>query len=229
MVTDINGGTSNDALTITLVSGNVRVSDPGNQLIAGAGATQIDPNTVEVLLTSITGNIQVNTLGGNDTLTLALLGGDFLVAGGLTYAGGVGNDSLTITGGAQGTVTYNYTNGSVVMSNFGTVTYTGVEPITNFGSATDIIFILPAGPNTATLADDGTAGNTLSRLSGANFERTDFANPTGSIAINRGTAADTLTVTALPDFFASLAVGSGVAPFGDVTFSGAVALGAGKT
>ena len=42
-----------------------------------------------------------------------------------------------ILGGAQGTVTYNYTNatdGSIVMSAFGTVTYTGLAPITNTGA-----------------------------------------------------------------------------------------------
>ena len=38
------------------------------------------------------------------------------------------------------------------MCNFGTVTYTGLEPITNSGTATDIIFNLPAAAN------DGAAG-----------------------------------------------------------------------
>ena len=108
-----------------------------------------------VPLASITGNITVNTLGGNDTLTtLDLSGCDFIPAGGLTYNGGTQTstpgDKLVITGGSQGTVTYNYTNandGNIVMSNFGTVTYTGLEPITNSGTATDVIFNLPAGAN----------------------------------------------------------------------------------
>ena len=94
------------------------------------------------------------------------------------------------------------------MSNFGTVTYTGLEPITNSGTATDIVFNLPAGPNAATLADDGTGANTMSRLSGATFETTDFANPTGSVQINRGNAADTMVVNALPDLTSSLFIGA---------------------
>ena len=65
------------------------------------------------------------------------------------------------------------------MSNFGKVTYTGLEPISNSGTATDIIFELPAGPNAATLADDGTAGNAMSRLSAATFETTDFPTQRG--------------------------------------------------
>src|SRR6185295_14730779 len=100
--------------------------------------------------------------------------------------------------------------GSVEISNFGNVVYTGLEPITNTGTATDIIFNLPtgAGTNVVTLADDGTGANGLSRLSGANFEDTDFSNPTNSVQINRGTAADTMAVNALPDLTSSLFIGA---------------------
>jgi hypothetical protein len=231
-VTDGNGGTSNDTLTFALNGANVHVNDPGNTISAGAGATQVDANTVDVPFASIT-SIQVNTLGGNDTLTLNLASGDFIPTGGLAYAGGTQttSDRLSITGGTQGTVTYNYTNandGSVVMLNFGTVSYTGLEPISNSGTATDIIFNLPAGPNAATLADDGTGGNTLSRLSGATFEATDFANPTGSVTVNRGNATDTITVGALPDFNTTLTLGTGPNPFSAITFTGGVTLAANK-
>ena len=47
----------------------------------------------------------------------------------------------------------------------------------------------------------------MTRLSGANFEDTDFANPTGSVQINRGNAADTMIVEALPDLTSSLFIG----------------------
>ena len=236
VITDANGSTTADTLTISLVGLNVRITDPSNTLTAGAGATQFNPNTVEVTLASISGgNIQVNTLGGNDTLTLALAGGDFIPAGGLSYAGGtqtsVPGDKLVITGGAQGTVTYNYTNandGSVVMSAFGTVSYTGLEPITNSGTAADIIFNLPAGPNAVVLGDDGTGGNTISRLSAPTIETTDFANPTGSVTINRGSATDAFLSTALPDFNASLTIGSGLSPFGSIDFNSAITLAANK-
>ncbi|HEX8076366.1 MAG TPA: hypothetical protein VF511_01015, partial [Chthoniobacterales bacterium] len=235
VITDDNGGTSADSLTVSLSGANVRITDPNNTLAAGPGATQTDANTVEVPLSSIGGNITVNTLGGNDVLTLDLTGGDFIPASGLFFNGGNPTtgpgDKLVVTGGSQGTVTYNYSNahdGSIVMSNFGTVTYTGLEPITNSGTASDIVFNLPSGPNAATLADDGTASNGMSRLSGATIETTDFAGPTGSLTINRGNAADTLAVNALPDFDASLTIGSGANPFSTITFNGAVTLAANK-
>ncbi|MEQ1858731.1 MAG: FG-GAP-like repeat-containing protein [Chthoniobacteraceae bacterium] len=235
IVTDINGGVSNDNLTITLVGANVRVSDPGNLLMAGAGATQIDPNTVEVPLASITGNIQVNTLGGDDTLTLALAGGDFIVASGLNYAAGANGgagDALVITGDVQGTVSYGFTNatdGTLGMSAFGTVTVTGLENTTNSGTATNVLFNLPASASAITLGDDGTTGNGLTRLGGTTVWSVDFPNPSNALTIIRGNAADTLTVNALPDLNASLNLASVVNPLAALTFAGAVTLGANKS
>ncbi|HSS20331.1 MAG TPA: C25 family cysteine peptidase [Pyrinomonadaceae bacterium] len=235
VITDTNGGTTNDTLTISLVGANVRINDPNHPLTAGAGATQIDVNTVEVPFASISGNIQVNTLGGNDLLTLNFGGGNLLPAGGLSYAGGSQTaspgDRLAIVGGTQGTVTYNYSSpndGNVVMSAYGTVTYTGLEPISNSGNATDVVFNLPAGPNAITLADDGVGGNGMSRLSGATIEQTDFANPSGSVTVAAGNAADTIAVNALPDLTSTLSLTAGAASFDTITFSGAVTLAAGK-
>ncbi len=235
VITDVNGGTTNDTLTITLNGANVRITDSNNLLLAGSGATQIDDYTVEVPFSSImSGIIQIDTLGGNDSLTLALAGGNFIPVGGVIFAGGSDNDSLTITGDDQGTVTYNYTNandGSIVMGNFGTVTYTGLEPIVNTGTASDIIFHLPAsGDVQAILQDDGISGNGLSTLrSNPNaFETTMFSNPSGSLMINRGSASDDVSLSALPDFDASLFIGSAALPLDSVVFSGAVALVADK-
>jgi CSLREA domain-containing protein len=228
-ITDVDGGISNDTLTLSLNGSNLRITDPNHTTNCGAGATAIDANTCEVPLASITGSIQVNTLGGNDSLTLDLAAGNFFPPGGVTYNGGdpttAPGDKLFITGGSQGTVTYHYTNahdGTIVMSNIGPVTYTGLDPISNTGTAADIIFELPPGSNDATLADDGTVGNTMLRLSGATFETTDFANPTASLTIKRGSAADTVAVNTLPDFNASLTIGS----FSTITFNGAITLAA---
>jgi CSLREA domain-containing protein len=68
----------------------------------------------------------------------------------------------------------------------------------------------------------------MSRLSGATIETTDFANPSGSLKINRGNATDTLVVNALPDSNASLAIGSAGAEFSTITFAGAMTLAVDK-
>jgi autotransporter-associated beta strand protein len=169
---------------------------------------------------------------GNDILIIDFANGNPIPAtNGVNFDGqgesGGFDDKLMITGGAQGTVDYNLdnaTSGSVVMSNFGTVNFTSLTPISNSGSATDVNFNLPNAANAATLGDDGTAGNTLSRLSGATFPQTDFANPTTSLTINSLSGSDTLTINELPDFNASLTAGS----FNEVTLSGAITLAAGR-
>jgi CSLREA domain-containing protein len=221
IISDGNGGTSNDTLTISLVAGpNIRVheTNAANTLSCGAGTTPVDANTCDVPQASVTGNIQVDTLGGNDTLTLSLAGGDFIPTGGVSYNGGMQTstpgDGLVITGGAQGTVTYNYTNandGNIVMSAFGTVTYTGLEPITNDGTATDIIFNLPGTADSGVLEDDGTGGNNISRLRSSagtpTFEATTFTTPTNSVTINLGADSAGFTVSGVDSSFnASLAI-----------------------
>lgn len=143
--------------------------------------------------------------GENDTFEVDLTGGDIVPSGGLFFNGGTGGtDSLKITGGSQGNVTYNYTNandGSVVMTAFGTVNYTGLEPIANTGTAANIIFNLPDTADALITLADLVAGTSARLQSGVpTFEVTDFAIPVagGSITINLGaTTAQTIAVNAL--------------------------------
>ena len=173
---------------------------------------------------------------GNDILIIDFANGNPIPAtNGVNYDGqresGGFDDKLMITGGAQGTVDYNLdnaTSGSVVMSNFGTVNFTSLTPISNSGSATDVNFNLPDSTNFATIGDDGTAGNTVSRLSAATLPQLDFANPSGSLTFNSSSGDDSLTINALPDFNASLTIGSVFAPFVALTFAGAVTLATDK-
>ncbi len=207
----------------------VPLSDPAS-FVADNQHTLLIPQAL------LTGVLHIHGGGGEDTLTVDLDTGDVIPAGGIFFHGelpttGAG-DLLVIQGGEQGVVTYNYLNasdGDIELSNFGKITYTGLEPITNTGSATDVIFNLPTTTNSVTLADDGTAGNGLSRLSGGTFETTDFVNPTGSLTINRGSGSDTITTGAIPDFNASLQLGSAASPFQMLTFASGVTLGGDKS
>jgi hypothetical protein len=233
VITDDSGGNTDDTTTISLNDPNVRINDPNHVLSCGGGVS-IDAHTCEVPVSSITGNIQVNGMGGNDTLTLSLAGGDFIPAGGLIYNGGsqtsTPGDKLVITGGNQGNVTYNYTNandGSVVMQNFGTVTYTGLEPISNSGTATNVVFNLPTAANVATLSDLGSGNSRLA--STGTFEQTDFANPSGSVTINGSVLNDSISVGALATNYPSLTIngneGNDTVNFtGNVTFGAAASL-----
>jgi hypothetical protein len=239
-ITDVDAAGKNNSLTVSASGANLVITDANEQFqSAPAGGTLSNGNkTLTIPIASVTGSLTFNTAGGNDTLTVDLAGGDAVPAGNLFFHGGgqTGSpgDTLIIAGGDQGLVTYNYTNandGSVVMSNFGTLSYTLLSPVINNGTASDVVFNLPAGPSAAVLEDDGVSGNGMTRLrsSSATFETTDFTNPTGSLTINRGNAADTVTVNALPDFNASLAIGSADSEVGAVTLTGAVTLAAGRS
>lgn len=234
--TDVTG--KNNSLTVSATAGNLVITDAVEQFAsAPAGGVLSNGNkTLMIPLTVVTGSLTINGADGSDSTTIDLSGGSPFPAGGIAINGGNPTtgpgDSLAITGGNQGTVTYNYTNahdGNIVLESFGTVIYTGLEPITNSGTATDVVFNLPAGLNTVTLGDDGTSGNGLSRLSGATIELTDFANPLGTVTINRGTAGDSLAVNSLPDLTAGIKVGSIANPLAMTSFVGAVALGTGKS
>lgn len=229
----IDAREGNNQLTVSRVGGNLVITDP-LELFGAApdgGTLSNNNHTLTIPIASITGSITINGGGGDDTLAIDLNGGDPISNGGLIFHGndpvvGLG-DTLKIIGGDQGTVTYNYTNshdGAVVLSNYGTISYTGLEPIINSGTATNVIFNLPAGTNDVTLSDDGTIGNNLSRLLGLSFETTYFANPTGSLTIQSGSVDDVIFVDDLPDFDANIEVGTNANPFQSVEWGGTVSL-----
>jgi hypothetical protein len=88
-----------------------------------------------------------------------------------------------------------------------------------------VIFNLPAGPNTATLANSG--GNLLLSSSPVTFEMTTFANPTNALTINAGGTADTLAITGPSNLTAGLTAGSNATPFAAIAVSGTFTLSTG--
>ncbi len=222
-VTTVNfaGGSGADTITSDLSGGATR-------LTGSIGVTTFVP----VFSTNFSG-LQINTLSGNDTLTLNLDTGDFIPTSGIAFSGGDPTngtgDRLSILGGIQGTVTYNYVDansGSVAMTSFGTLTYTGLESISNAGTASDIVFNLPGNPNNIVLGDDGILTNNLSRLTSSplTVDSTTFRNPTNSLTINRGNSSDVATVASLPDFSAAMTIGATGSEFSNVAFSGVVSI-----
>jgi autotransporter-associated beta strand protein len=235
IVTDI--AAKNDTLTISRDSNNLRVRDPNNPLAGQAGTTQIDAHTVEVPLTNVTGNVQVLTGAGDDLLNVDCAGGNPIPNGGIRFDGGPNGaigDKLAVAGGAFGLVTHNPTeghSGNLVLAGFGTISYSGLEPVDLTGSTiADLVFNLTAAADDALLEDDGVSGNGMSQLRSNNgaFELTTFSNPTGSLTINTGAGDDTFTITALPDFNASLTI-NGDGNTDRINLNASVALGSGTS
>lgn len=237
------GGVGGNDLTLT-------VDNTGATTFSGSGALElrrITASGVDNIQFLVGGVIQdsrpfnsitslvINGGTGNDTLNINYTATGGFLGKDIVFNGGSGTDTLNITGGTFGRTTYNYTNandgniqsysdaaGTTLLN---TVTYTGLAPISNTGTVTNIIFNLPNVTNAATLGDDGTGSNGMSRLSsGGTFELTDFANPTGSVTINGGSGTDTFTINALPDFNAALTIDGGSGT-DTITLASAITLG----
>lgn len=105
-ITDVNGGTSNDALTLTINGSNLRINDPANMLNGtGTGVVAVDANTVDVPLANITAGLTVDTKDGTDIVNLnAALD---LGSGNLVVASDVISVSAPVT--ATGTAAMNLT------------------------------------------------------------------------------------------------------------------------
>lgn len=203
IVSDINGGSTNDMLTIksdTTLNKYV-ISDPINQLFAQPGATQIDGHTVEVPFANVTGNIQVNTLAGDDSLTVNHSLGNF--GRSVAYDGGTqtAGDVLTLSGGGTfATVTHMFTSdsaGTVDVTGNSQLSYTGVEPagvvdpVTDDLTAIDRVFSFNGGLEVISLID---AAGTNMKIDSTLGAATKFKNPTGSVTINAGSNDDTINV-----------------------------------
>ena len=206
--TDEEGGDSADNLTISYSGGNYTISDTALVIDASSVSNSSGNGTTSVVIpgAGVT-SIVFDTLGGDDTLTIDFSGDNPVPAGGLTFQGGAGgNDSLFLTnaGTAFDRHTYTYTNstdGRVELSNgtTSTINFEGLDPLSNDGTPTHIIFNLPgtADPNVA-LSDQG-GGMARLTTTTPTFEQTDFAYPVagGSITINMGANDQTLTVSSL--------------------------------
>ncbi|MBX9622867.1 MAG: autotransporter-associated beta strand repeat-containing protein, partial [Gemmataceae bacterium] len=203
----------------------LRLRGPNLRFVRDADGEILDARP----LASVASFVEVNATAGDDTLTL-----DYRAPGGffrrdIEFAGGDGFDTLRLLGGTFGRTRYdhagpqdgaiwNYADpgGAVALNR---ITYTGLAPIVNTGTAADVVFNLPAGGTNEAVLEDapdfpGPPGVGLTRLRSANgtFEQTDFANPTNSLTVTRSNPTDTLTVDAVPDFTAGLTAGRD--PFG---------------
>lgn len=209
----VDSGSEANSVTLSLSGSSLLINDSVNPLTAGAGTTQVDPNTVSVLLASVTD--ASFTLGANDdSLTVAFLSGSPLLSGGISYDGGAdsgGGDSLSLTnvGTSFPTQTYDYTNvtdGSITLndgvSDFA-INFLGLEPISNDGRATDFIFNLPAGNNGDVVLQDSASGIIGSmELTGSTFENTTFSALGASrLTVNGNTGNDSITVGGVDSLF----------------------------
>ncbi|MFC1765291.1 DUF4347 domain-containing protein, partial [Planctomycetota bacterium] len=213
VITDINGGDSNDTLTIRsdVAHHQFLISDPNVVLTADiTGAVGEGTHTVTIPFGSVNGDyIIANTEGGDDSLAVDFSSGNFsktILYNGGQPTSGIG-DSLTFVGTYDST-TYNFINksdGSVVVdldaSVVGdemTVFYTGLEPISSTVTATDVVLNYGNAAETITVSAGPAGQTTVASTAG---ETTTFNNPSGSLTINAGDGNDIINIDGLDSQF----------------------------
>ena len=226
----LTGGDGDDTFSLGAIPEGIPVAVDG-----GAGIDTIlgpAPDTTWTITGAGSGTIGADSFAGIEWLRGAAGNNDtFVLEHGATLAGGVdggdgGFDTLVVKGDYD-TFASNPTDahsGTLTLDG-NVLAYFGLEPITNTGTAANVVFDLPAGGNDATLSTSGG----LLRLSGATFELTDFAAPSGSVTINGGSGSDGVTISGTIDLAgASLAInaenitvapGAQIVNAGDVTFN----------
>ena len=201
---------SDNDLTLSLINGGttVRIFDPNINVRAGAGMTQNGPNAVTVPLADITGGIiDIDGLGGDDTLSIDLGSGNFVAP--VTRIEFDGGDPMVAPGDELRLVdsvgvgftdaTFDFvdaSSGSVDITGQATITYTGLEPITALISATNVTLNYSSMSETITVTD---AGSGQTQVDSNAAEVVTFNNPSGTLAINAGnTGDDVIDLTSLP-------------------------------
>ncbi len=211
------------AATASIVNLNDGVNDDV-ELIIDAGSYVVRSTSgpmTEFFRRSISSVTAITINGGNndsDTISINFANGNpvppvnplITPSGGITINGGAaGNDTVTLdnVGATFATHTYDYANandGTITLNDGAddtTINFTGLEPITNDGTATDIVFNLPATNDDASLADTGTSSDGMMSLisNSTTFEATTFVVPTTSLTINAGDGDDTVSFTSADD------------------------------
>ena len=146
-------------------------------------------------------SLTIDGTEGADRLTIDFSGDDPMPAMGIWFNGGDptsgAGDTLVLTGGTFDTISYDFENASdgTITLDSSTITFTGLEPITDNLSATDRVFNFGDTADTITLGDDGVPSDSISRISSTSSSETvDFSQPTSSLTINAGGGDDSLVV-----------------------------------
>ncbi len=204
---------SNDTLTIQSDTANQQYIITDSNLVVATsivGAIQIDAHEVVIPFSLVTGSsIVVDTLGGDDTLTVDFALGKF--AKSIDYRGGVQNtdDRLVLVGGSSfATVTHFLETegvGGVSVSGSELIWYGAVENLVDTLNASSRVFSFLGGDETISLSDDAQIGNGLSRIDSTRSSVVDFRTATGLVLLdtwrNGGFGLDQILVTGLDSVF----------------------------
>tara|TARA_R110002072_G_scaffold303130_1_gene494991 strand:- start:32 stop:4702 length:4671 start_codon:yes stop_codon:yes gene_type:complete len=235
VITDANGGTSDDDVTISTNGTVITISDTSNVISTSiSGATGSGTNTVTIPLSQITGSdIIVNTLAGDDMLTIDFSSGAFNKA--ITFNGGANSsgDSLKLTGNTFGSMSVTYANandGTISISGNSLITFTGLEgsqqTLDSTGLAVANVTLTYSSANDSIDIDNAEGPTDITSSGGV---ATRISQPSGTLSVLGGDGNDTYTVTELESGFAGSFLLNGETGTDSITINGAINLASGKS
>lgn len=149
-------------------------------------------------------NLLIDGSTDDDTLTVNFAGGDPIPAGNIDFAASTGNNSLVYSGTGITTITHRFdnpTDGRTTIDG-SIVDYTGVAQVLDNLTAANRNLVFTGTDNDIVLADDtSTAGR--SQATSNHSPVLKFSNPTSTLTVNAGLAADTITLEQLDAAFAA--------------------------
>ena len=216
-LTDTPGSTSAANLTISLNGVNLRINDPTHTLTAKAGVSQIDANTVEVLFSNITGLVSIDGVSGDDRLTVDYSSGSPVPTQGITFNGGAGQNTLTVSGVTATTVEHRLTGAGAgaIKVDADTIIYSNTMIVGDLITATDRIFTGSSAAENITITNGLTGSTTFSSSQGATIK---FPDQSASLSIFGGNGDDTITINASSYTFAGTLVLDGGAGTDTISF-----------
>jgi hypothetical protein len=200
------------------------------QLFLGATLLSTDAIGTQAILLNGTANT-AQPVEGVESATVDYVNGSPVPTGGIAFNanGPAVGERFIVANGAFTGIVNTFTGsqtGTIALTGTATdtLTYQNVDAVElNVTSVGSLQFLLPAATSTA-LLEDPTAGDGFSQIRSGNgtFATTKFRGPTTVLNVQRGTAADTLAVGALPDNNSALIVGDAAARFQTITQTGPV-------
>lgn len=180
---------------------------------------------VNDVLTAQTEFVAITTLnvsgsGDDDTLLLDYSGGVPLPSGGLSFAAGgevSTGDSLTVSGTAPSATTVgrtllNDTDGSIDID-AATISYTGVETVTEDYSGANLVFTFGDADDVITVSDDAMPGDSRSQISSTALTRVvTFDDPAGTLTVNTGDGTNVFVAPVLDSGAIAVTVNGGSGP-----------------
>lgn len=137
-VTDSDSTGKANNFVLKIAGGNLSLSDATEQFqSAPVGWTLSgDAKSISIPVGNFSGSITINGAGGGDLLTIDYVGGNPITAGGLSYNGGLGADSLALKGTGTEAATYRPsdvagTNGNkgTILVGGSTIAFDGLAPV----------------------------------------------------------------------------------------------------